>query len=117
MFVSFENDSVTEKMGSDSAKIDFLQTFPRAMTFQGTVTTFHNSGIFQLKDGPPVLVLPWFLKDPRAIPVIPKEFDMLFDEISRIRAILESKIDLEAGDRPFAALDILSFSFLTNLKH
>lgn len=118
MITTFEREKIEEFIGSQESKINFLQEFPKVAKFNRKHSVFYTSGVFQLSDGPPILVLPWFLKDN----------DDLFDEkktnsslyeffniIKEIKSFMQSSVDLD-NNTEVNALDIILYSYLLNLK-
>lgn len=114
MLVIYEGDETDESIGPDSSKLSFISEHPRIVrvTKKGT-SIFYSSGIFQLIDGPPILVLPWFLKNKNL--QSNKEL-LFFDLIKDVNTLKDFTSDLEAHHQDFNAIDLISYSFLLKLK-
>lgn len=60
--LKYEREPFFEPVGSKQSKISFLQSFPMVANFKKDSTVFYCAGIYQLEDGPPIIVMPWFMK-------------------------------------------------------
>lgn len=109
--VFFEREKIFQFVGSDEAKFRFLESNPEIAFFRKEYTVFNRSGLFQLKDGPPILVLPWFLKD---LDLNEKRNSFLgfFETVRDITRIKDSFNDISIQDSSPIAMEVLVYSFL-----
>ncbi len=117
MITVFERERIVDRLGSQDGKIQFLQSFPRVVRFSKRDAVFNVSGVFQIPGGPPILVLPWFLKDNQGVlnqDSTGKRTGQFFEIISEIKAFQQSGIDLDTNAN---ALDIIVHSYLLNMVH
>lgn len=115
MLTFFEREEIPDDIGSDKAKLRFIQQHDVHVDFtKNNSVRFFNSGIFQLADGPPVLILPWFLKE--SMDLLDEDSSELekyefFDLIKHIKYIRENITTLKSDKKGFA-LEIIVHSFL-----
>ncbi len=117
MITVYEREKIDQFIGSKESQIEFLQTFPKSANFQKNYSIFYTSGIYQLIDGPPILVLPWFFKDHESLLDEDKERHSLqsfFEIINQIKKYKNSSVDLKNGTN-VSAIDIMMHSFLLNM--
>lgn len=107
----FERDVITDFVGDEKDKIAFLQKFPRVANFSKKGTVFHASGIFQIGNGPTILVLPWFYKNKNEL----FTDQVVFDSIKEISVYKESLLSLNK-DGNLNALDLILRSFFLKLN-
>lgn len=111
----YEREKIYADIGSKEAKFAFLDANPEVASFKKDVTIFYRSGLFQLADGPPILVLPWFLKE---VEQNTKHlgFLNLFDTLKDIMRLKESFIDITIDEKMPLATEILIYSFLIKVE-
>lgn len=109
--IAYERDKITEFIGHEKDQMAFLQKFPRVVHISKNGVVFHVSGIFQIGNGPTILVLPWFLKS--------KENNssdkIIFDSISQIKIFKDSLLSLNKEEN-INALDLIFRSFFLKLN-
>ncbi len=118
MLTAYEREKITDFIGSQEAKINFLQKFSRVAHFGKSYSQFFSAGVYQLQDGPPILVLPWFLKKAHKLFDEKKTFsnDLSFFEVIReIKTFMNATVDLKKEGNDSNALDIVVYSYLINL--
>lgn len=114
MILAYEREKVFDFVGTQEAKINFLQTFPSVAKFNKGYSVFYSAGVYQLMDGPPLLVLPWFLKDSDFLDSEESSrINNFFDVIKEIKALRELMTDLSL-DKKSSALDLVVHSYLLN---
>ncbi|WP_374021215.1 hypothetical protein [Bdellovibrio bacteriovorus] len=119
MLIVYEREKITEAIGSQKAKIDFLQKFNKVAYFEKSFSQFFSAGVYQLEDGPPIVVLPWFLKKNNGLlddEALHRSDLVFFEAIKEIKSFRDTAIDLSKGKSKFYALDIIVHSYLMNLK-
>ncbi len=119
MLTFFERDEIPDEIGSDRAKLRFLQQHDVNVDFtKNNTVRFFNSGIFQLADGPPILILPWFLKE--SMELLDNSNNDLekyefFDLIKHIKYIRDNATALKSEQKGFS-LEIIVHSFLVKTE-
>jgi hypothetical protein len=118
MHIFYERDEIKINIGSDTSKLNFIQHNDVNVDLtSGKGVRFYNSGIFQLGDGPPLLILPWFLKgtledlENKSSELEKYEF---FDFIKQIKYIKDNSTSLNSHRKGFA-LEIILHSFLKRI--
>lgn len=120
MLITYEREKIVDFIGSQESKINFLQKFNRVAYFDKSYSQFFSAGVYQLEDGPPIIVLPWFLKSSSKIlsdQTILKSDLNFFDVIKEIKNFTEAAVDLQKENNQSYALDIVVHSYLINLKN
>lgn len=110
--IAFERDIVGSYVGDEKDKINFLQKYPRVAHFSKKGAIFHVSGIFQIGDGPTVLVLPWFFKHNEDQLID----QTVFDSIKDISIYRDSLLSLHK-ENDLNALDVILRSFFLKLNN
>lgn len=115
MLTVFEREKVKDYLGDENAKLGFLQKYLNVARFSKSHTVFNVSGVFQLAGGPPVIVLPWFIRENSGVfdrDDISENSSRFFAFIREIKQCLDASIDL---DSDASAIDIVLHSFLLRL--
>ena len=120
MLIVYEREKIVDFIGSQESKINFLQKFNRNAYFDTNFSQFFSAGVYQLEGGPPIIVLPWFLKQNLALltdNALLKSNMGFFEVIKEIKSFKETAIDLSKDSNKSYALDIVVHSYLINLKN
>ena len=102
VIISYERDPIREKIASEGDKILFLQQFPTVVSFLKKGTVFHASGIYQIGNGPTVLILPWILKHKS----VSMDEKIIFDSLKEIKIFKDTLITLSQTGL-VSALDLI----------
>lgn len=119
MLVFYEREKIYEDLGSDSSKLQYSQKYNVDVEFADGYSRFFTSGIFQIKGGPPVLILPWFLKGNLSTVEgdIANSEISFFDFIKNIKYYLDSSASLYSETEEGIAFEIVTHSFLKRLHN
>jgi len=114
--IAFEGDQIVESVGSSEGKIQFLQNHDIYVKFKNEYTRFYTSGVFQICGGPPIIILPWFLKNP----TIERDFENVevldfFDSLREIKYFLSSMSSLNSSGLNGSLREVLCHSFLKRI--
>lgn len=114
--IAYEGEQIFETVGSPEGKIQFLQSHDVFVKFKKDHTLFYTSGVFQIHGGPPVIILPWFLKNPK----IDRDFENVdvldfFDSLKEIKYFLASMSNLNSNGLNGSLREVLCHSFLKRI--
>lgn len=116
MMIVYEREKIYDNIGSQESKISFLQSYGRTAYFGKKYTQFFSAGIYQLVEGPPIIVLPWFLKDNSGFSYPESNSTPFFEFIKDIKKFVAASVDLSNEKENTSALDIILYSYLINLQ-
>jgi 5-methylcytosine-specific restriction endonuclease McrBC regulatory subunit McrC len=118
MKIYFEGDKIEEYIGDDASKLKFLTEHAIEVNFSKTYTQFFCTGIFQITGGPPLIILPWFLKGNISVldgNIASSELSF-FDFIKKIKYYLDSGVHLYGKSGTGLAWEIVCHSFLKKVE-
>ncbi|MFZ3231722.1 MAG: hypothetical protein WA160_16055 [Pseudobdellovibrio sp.] len=116
LIIAYERDKINEDIGSNEDKIIFMQEFPKVGNFNKEFTQFYCTGLFQLPSGPPILILPWFLKNINTVNLNSKKTYHFVDVINKIIRLRKQSQSLSNIEHNIDAKDLIIYSYLIKLE-
>lgn len=116
LVIGYERNAIQDYIGTDNAKIKFLQSYPKSAVFYEKETIFYATGIYQLAEGPPIIILPWFLKNNKDLVKKAPESKFL-DVLKNIEFVYHKSIDLISIEPESNAKDLVIYSYLNKIQY
>ena len=116
--VAFEGEKIESYIGTPDGKIEFLQQHDIFVKFKTNETIFYSSGVYQVYGGPPIIILPWFLKNPNSNSSERfQNVDALdfFDSLKEIKYFMSSLSELNTKGLRGSMKEITCHSFLKRM--
>lgn len=115
--VAFEGDEIVENIGESDAKMDFLQSHDVFVKFNSGKTVFYSAGVYQVFGGPPIIILPWFLKNSTSEEKLQgRDVLEFFDSLKEIKYFVDSLSEINTDGLENNVKEIVFHSFLKRMN-
>lgn len=117
LIIAFEREKINSDIGSDSEKFAFAETYPNVARFTRTHSQFYATGLFQLHSGPPILILPWFMKTLDHRKLLKSHSQPKFlSIIQNLKLLADIGVELSTKNNGATAADMILYSHLIKLQ-